>query len=136
MTNLLSHLTFLYGNDQAPQLLVRVEKLIAEYRARIPARSGELTEHDSILITYGDQVQSQNEKPLQTLHKFCEKYLMDLVGGIHILPFYPWTSDDGFSVVDYRQIDPALGDWEDVSAMQGFRLMFDAVINHISAQSP
>jgi len=61
--------------------------------------------------------------------------LTDIVRGIHILPFYPWTSDDGFSVVDYRQIDPALGDWDDVSAMQNFRLMFDAVINHISSQS-
>jgi len=135
MTKLLSHLTFLYGNDQAPQLLARVEKLIAEYRTRIPARSGELTEHDSILITYGDQVRSQNEKPLQTLHKFCRKYLTAVVGGIHILPFYPWTSDDGFSVVDYRQIDPELGDWNHVSAMQNFRLMFDGVINHISSQS-
>src|SRR6185436_15344098 len=135
MTELLSHLTFLYGNDQAPQLLARVEKLIAEYRTRIPVRSGELTEHDSLLITYGDQVQSQNEKPLHTLNQFCKKYLTDVVDGIHILPFYPWTSDDGFSVVDYRQIDPALGDWDDVSAMQSFRLMFDGVINHISSQS-
>ena len=136
MTNLLPHLTFLYGEEQAPHILVRVEKLLAGYRVRIQPRSGELTERDSILITYGDQVQSQNEKPLQTLNTFCKKYLNGVVSGIHILPFYPWTSDDGFSVVDYRQIDPALGAWEDVSAMQGhFRLMFDGVINHISSQS-
>ena len=135
MTDLLSHLTFLYGNDKATQLLARVEKLIANYRTRIPARSGELTERDSMLITYGDQVQSLDEKPLQTLGTFCREYLTDVIGGIHILPFYPWTSDDGFSVVDYRQIDPALGDWDDVSSMQNFRLMFDGVINHISSQS-
>ncbi|MBK9601595.1 MAG: hypothetical protein IPO36_07080 [Anaerolineales bacterium] len=61
--------------------------------------------------------------------------MTDTISGIHILPFYPWTSDDGFSVVDYRQIDPALGNWNDVSAMQNFRLMFDGVINHISSQS-
>ena len=95
-----------------------------------------MTERDSILITYGDQVHSPNEKPLQTLGAFCKGYLTDVLSTIHILPFYPWTSDDGFSVVDYRQIDPALGDWEDVSSMQRhFRLMFDAVINHISSQS-
>ena len=136
MTDLLPHLTFLYGVERAPQILARVEKLLAGYRVRIQPRSGELTERDSILITYGDQVQSQNEKPLQTLNTFCKKYLNGVVSGIHILPFYPWTSDDGFSVVDYRQIDPALGAWEDVSAMQGhFRLMFDGVINHISSQS-
>src|SRR5688500_2775135 len=99
-------------------------------------RDGRLTERDSILITYGDQVQTPGEKPLQTLSQFCKQYLTNVIYGIHILPFYPWTSDDGFSVVDYRKVDPALGDWEDVSAMQThFRLMFDGVINHISSQS-
>lgn len=132
---LLRHLTFLYGEDNASPLLDRVQSLLADYRARITPRDGGLNQRDSLLILYGDQVQRSNEKPLQTLRKFCDTYLTDIVGGIHILPFYPWTSDDGFSVVDYRQIDPALGDWDDVSAMQNFRLMFDAVINHISSQS-
>jgi glucosylglycerate phosphorylase len=135
MTNLPSHLTFLYGVERASQLFERVEQLLAKYRARIEPRNGNLTERDSILITYGDQVQTPNEEPLRTLNTFCQKYLTNIVNGLHILPFYPWTSDDGFSVVDYRQIDPTLGTWADVSAMQNFRLMFDGVINHISAQS-
>ena len=135
MTDLLPHLTFLYGAERAPQILARVEQLLAAYRARIKSRSGELTERDAILITYGDQVQTSNEKPLHTLNKFCQKYLTGVVSGIHILPFYPWTSDDGFSVVDYRQIDPLLGSWDDISSMQNFRLMFDGVINHISSNS-
>ncbi|MFT3890199.1 MAG: alpha-amylase family glycosyl hydrolase [Anaerolineales bacterium] len=136
MTDLLDHLVFLYGAEQAPSLLERVEKLLAEYRPGIKPRDGALSERDSILITYGDQVQTTNEKPLQTLHIFCNQYIRDIVSGIHILPFYPWTSDDGFSVKDYRQVDPALGEWSDVAAMQdNFRLMFDAVINHISSQS-
>jgi sucrose phosphorylase len=136
MNNLLSYLSSLYGGEQAPQLLDRVQRIMDGYRSRIPARNGELTEKDSILITYGDQLSSDREKPLQTLSAFCRKNLTGVVGGIHILPFYPWTSDDGFSVVDYRQVDPALGDWNDISGMQEhFRLMFDAVINHISSQS-
>ncbi len=144
MTNqLLTHLIFLYGEDTAVRLLERTQNLPNEYRSRIKPHNGTLTERDSILITYGDQVQTQarpeqsrrDEKPLQTLKKFCEKYLTDVVSGIHILPFYPWTSDDGFSVVDYRQVDPALGTWDDVSSMQNFRLMFDGIINHISSQS-
>ena len=136
MSNLLSHLTFLYGADVAPQLLAHVQKIIADYSQRIPVRDGSLTEQDSILITYGDQVQTPGEMPLQTLNAVCKQYLTDVVRGIHILPFYPWTSDDGFSVMDYRQVDPALGDWEDISSMQSdFRLMFDGVINHISSQS-
>ena len=138
MKKLLSHLTFLYGKDKAPQLYERAQKLMGDYRARThgAAHGGELTEHDSILITYGDQVQSPNKKHLQTLSEFCRQYLVNVVSGIHILPFYPWTSDDGFSVVDYRKVDSSLGNWDDISSMQNnFRLMFDGVINHISAES-
>ncbi len=117
-------------------LLDHVQAILADYRTRIHAIDGELTERDSILITYGDQVQSPDEKPLRTLNRFCKQYLTDLVNGIHILPFYPWTSDDGFSVVDYRKVDPNLGDWDDISSMQShFRLMFDGVISHMSSQS-
>ncbi|MBK8619852.1 MAG: sugar phosphorylase [Anaerolineales bacterium] len=135
-SEILTHLIFLYGEDEAPQLFDRVQKLLDAYRPRIQMRDGELTERDSILITYGDQVQSQNENPLQTLARFCKQYLTHSIGGIHILPFYPWTSDDGFSVVDYRKVDSTLGNWDDLSAMQNdFRLMFDGVINHISAES-
>jgi glycosidase len=136
MTDLLAHLTFLYGADTAPQILDRLHRILVSYRQRIPMRAGELTERDSILITYGDQVQLSGEKPLQTLRAFCDRYLEGVVNGIHILPFYPWTSDDGFSVKDYRNVDPALGDWDTISAMRNhFRLMFDGVINHISSQS-
>src|SRR3990172_3000604 len=136
MKNLLSHLLFLYVEDRSPQLLARVESLLLQYRTRVAEHECNLSERDSILITYGDQVQSSNERPLQTLGALCKQYLAGVVNGIHILPFYPWTSDDGFSVVDYRQVDPALGDWDDVSSMQShFRLMFDGVINHVSSQS-
>ena len=132
---LLRHLAFLYGEDRSSRLLDRTQAILSDHRARIAPRDSGLSQRDSLLILYGDQVQEPNAKPLQTLKKFCDQYLTDIVSGIHILPFYPWTSDDGFSVVDYRQIDPALGDWDDVSAMQTFRLMFDAVINHISSKS-
>lgn len=132
---LLHHLTFLYGEDNASPILDRVQAILADHRPRLTLRDGGLSQRDSLLILYGDQVQEPNAKPLQTLKKFCDNYLTDIVSGIHVLPFYPWTSDDGFSVVDYRQIDSSLGDWDDISAMQNFRLMFDAVINHISSKS-
>lgn len=136
MTTLQSHLAFLYGERAAQGLLDRLHKLIEDYQKRILVRTNELTERDSILITYGDQIQLKGEKPLRTLGMFCKQYLTDVVGGIHILPFYPSTSDDGFSVLDYRQVDPNLGDWEDISSLQDhFHLMFDGVINHISSQS-
>ena len=136
MKKILDHLAFLYGEEKASQLCERAQTLVDGYRAQISTHCSDLTEHDSVLITYGDQVQSPNEKPLQILNSFCEKYLANIVSGIHILPFYPWTSDDGFSVVDYRKVDSSLGNWDDISSMQShFRLMFDGVINHISVQS-
>jgi sucrose phosphorylase len=62
--------------------------------------------------------------------------LQDLINTVHILPFFPYSSDDGFSVIDYRQIDPALGDWNDVAQLnEHFGLMFDLVLNHVSSQS-
>lgn len=128
-------LTFLYGGNISARLFEQTQNILNAYRPRIKPRNGTLTERDAMLITYGDQVQRANEMPLQTLKTFCDKYLSGVINGIHILPFYPWTSDDGFSVVDYRQIDPDLGSWDDVSSMQNFRLMFDGVINHISSQS-
>ncbi len=132
---LLRHLTFLYGKDRSSRLLDRVEWILSDHRARLSPRASGLSQRDSLLILYGDQIQRADEKPLQTLKKFCDTYLKDVVSGIHILPFYPWTSDDGFSVMDYRQIDSTLGDWDDVSSLKNFRLMFDAVINHISSKS-
>lgn len=135
MAGVPDHLSFLYGESIITHPLERTRTLLAEYRPRIKPQFSRLTERDAILITYGDQVQAQNERPLQSLKKFCDLHLTGVLNGIHILPFYPWTSDDGFSVVDYRRVDPALGDWDDVSAMQNFRLMFDGVINHISSQS-
>jgi sucrose phosphorylase len=99
-------------------------------------RPANLTERDVILITYGDQVREPGVPPLQTLAGFCAEHLAGLVSGVHVLPFFPYSSDDGFAVIDYRTVDPALGAWEDVARLgQAFRLMFDAVINHVSAES-
>lgn len=95
-----------------------------------------LSEKDSILITYGDTI-TDGEKPgLEVLHQFLNKYVGDAIETVHLLPMYPYTSDDGFSVVDYRKINPELGDWEQIKEMSSdYGLMFDAVINHISKSS-
>lgn len=96
----------------------------------------DLSEHDVILITYGDMVKRQGESPLATLHDFLKATVYPAVNGVHILPFFPYSSDDGFSVIDYYKVNPDFGNWDDVRALgRDFNLMFDAVINHISAQS-
>ncbi len=136
------HLTALYGEAVGRATYDRLRELMNRYQSfPSPGQSeareeGGLSERDSILITYADQVREPGAPPLRTLADFCDKHLAGLVSGIHILPFYPWTSDDGFSVSDYRAVDPAFGEWDDVARVgRRFRLMFDAVINHISSQS-
>lgn len=140
--SLLDHLVFLYGEDAGRAAFHRLRALIDRYRAQLRSAGQEaedgsgLSERDSLLITYGDQVQAPGTPPLCVLAEFCQTHLAGVVSGIHILPFYPWTSDDGFSVKDYRAVDPALGEWADVARLsQNFRLMFDGVVNHISSHS-
>ena len=95
-----------------------------------------VNERDAILITYGDQITEPGVAPLQSLGEFLVERLGGVLNGVHILPFFPYSSDDGFSVIDYVRVDPDLGTWDDVERLgRSFRLMFDAVINHISAHS-
>ncbi|MGL5384986.1 MAG: sugar phosphorylase [Enterobacterales bacterium] len=99
-------------------------------------RKPQWDESDVVLITYADQFHNNNEKTLKTLSDFYNRGLADTFSHIHLLPFYPWSSDDGFSVVDYHQVDPVAGDWQDISRLnQSAKLMFDFVCNHISAKS-
>jgi len=136
MTELLPKLVSLYGIDNAPQLQKRIQRIIDSHRGRIAARDRVLTEQDAILITYADQVREGDNLPLRTLAKVCEKYLKGLINGIHVLPFFPFSSDDGFSVIDYRKVKEEFGDWADIGELGSkFLVMIDAVINHISSQS-
>ena len=92
------------------------------------------SEADSFLITYGDTILCDTQRPLQNTLNFLEGHLDSVVNGVHILPFFPFTSDDGFAVSDYDVVRPDLGDWEDISQIgKRFRLMSDVVINHASA---
>jgi len=134
-------LNFIYGPEVGGQTWDKLAGLLGKYQnlqslSPQVAPAERLTEQDVMLITYGDQVQSGSATHLQTLHRFLNQHLQGTINTVHILPFYPYTSDDGFSVVDYKQVDPALGSWEDVEKLHtDFRIMFDAVVNHISASS-
>jgi len=110
--------------------------LVAKYQSIFSPENRGFNANDVILITYADSFKNGDENGLQTLHKVCKKYLSDTISGIHILPFYPSTSDDGFSVTDYKKVNPELGDWNNIQELgETFQLMFDAVINHISKSS-
>ncbi|WP_082233269.1 sugar phosphorylase [Halobacillus massiliensis] len=94
------------------------------------------SEENIYLIAYGDSVIHKNEPTLPVLHKFLTEEAGDLITDVHLLPMFPYTSDDGFSVVDYRLIDPKLGEWNDINRFsRDFRMMYDFVANHISQSS-
>lgn len=93
-------------------------------------------QQDVMLITYGDSIEKTGEKPLHSLHNFLKEYCGNAINSVHILPFFPYSSDDGFSVIDYSSVNEALGDWNDIEAItQDYRVMSDVVINHCSARS-
>lgn len=93
-------------------------------------------ERNVVMITYGNSILEDDDKPLKTLHKFLKNHIGETISAVHILPFFPYSSDDGFAVIDYLQVDENLGDWGDVEAIAGdYRLMGDLVINHGSSKS-
>jgi glucosylglycerate phosphorylase len=95
-----------------------------------------LSERDAILIAYADQVREPGVAPLRTLASFIDTHADGAVTGLHVLPFFPSSSDDGFAVIDYQAVDPALGTWDDIRALgRRFELMVDGVFNHVSSQS-
>ena len=127
----------LYG-ERAPELLERLHMMIGRYGVGINVvpLTERWTEKDTLLITYADMVQCEDERPLVTLKRFLEKRLPGTFRTVHILPFSPWTSDDGFSVIDFDAVNPELGTWEDIEDIaRDYKLMADLVVNHCSSQS-
>ena len=116
---------------------VLTEGIAALESVRTAASQNDLwSERDIVLITYADQVHAPGQTPLQAQRSFLLDHGLDrLIRCVHLLPFCPYTSDDGFSVVDYLAVDPQAGTWDDITVLgSSFDLMFDLVLNHASQQ--
>lgn len=131
----------IYPNYDIAQLATRVEAAFwpeGAHRRRRGRRPGNRlwSERDAVLITYGNSLQDGSHKPLDVLYDFLLSRMRGVVNGVHILPFFPYTSDDGFAVTDYCAVNPQLGDWADITRIaEHFHLMSDLVLNHMSSQS-
>ena len=143
---ILSRLVFLYGEDVAKGYMTELERILKIYYAYKPQEiiesdkrfdpSNRFTETDFILITYGDIIRGEAHSPLATLAAFCDSYLEGNINTLHILPFFPYSSDKGFSIIDFETVDPHLGTWQDIEELENhYQLMFDGVINHVSSKS-
>jgi sucrose phosphorylase len=137
-------LRFIYG-ETAGEILPRLEEILDTFKRDYPAASAApgqsaITHKDAFLITYGDMLSAgetgASESALKRLGRFLAKWNRGSFSYLHLLPFHPYSSDDGFSVIDYHTINPRLGDWNDIEELgRHFRLAFDFVINHGSVQS-
>ena len=136
------HLAAIYhANPLNADLSGLADELLALMRldpntALVEHRVNQWTQRDTVVISYGDSLLRADEKPLKTLKTFLDEHGDGLVTAVHILPFYPWSSDDGFAVLDYSSVNESLGDWSDITAISSdYDLMADLVINHCSSRS-
>lgn len=138
------HLEFIYADVELPMACSELATqcmntigLVDEQTINVPQpHTNQWDQEDIVMITYGDSVIEDNTVPLSTLKQFLQTYCKNTINKVHILPFYPYSSDDGFSVIDYSSVNESLGGWEDIHQLaQEYGLMFDLVINHCSARS-
>jgi sucrose phosphorylase len=132
---MLQRLQLLYG-ERADDLLKRIDTLADRYPGlRRRNQGSSLWDQRSVaLITYGDQVSQSGSAALEAQRQFLLDYQIDtVINAVHVLPFFPYSSDDGFSVIDYRRVNPEVGDWPDVHRFaESFGMAFDFVVNHCS----
>ena len=139
---LIQQLTFIYKNvdqivdyDELSDQLITLMRLDENCHTPI-AYQNHWSQKDVIMITYGDSLLKDDEKPLETLKHFLDNHIGGSVNSVHILPFFPYSSDDGFSVIDYSSVNDSLGGWKEIQSIaKDRRLMSDLVINHCSSRS-
>lgn len=134
------YLTQLYGAERARQLATQWVRWALECRDRVkPMGEGrrKFTSKDALLIAYGDHIfdQSGETPPLRHLLNFYNENLRDIFSGVHLLPFFPSTSDAGFAVKDFMSVCQSFGGWSDIESFS-CDLMFDGVFNHTSSEHP
>lgn len=136
---LLAHLGLNYPSADAAGLAARIIDAFwpEDASGPMPARAADptsLSPADSVLITYGNTIVDGENPPLVLLNDFLNRHVGDAVSAVHILPFFPYTSDDGFAVVDYYRVNSTLGDWHHIGRIaRNYRLMADLVLNHVSS---
>jgi sucrose phosphorylase len=138
------YLTHLYG-PRAGEVQRRIGQHLAHFRAmsttapttsETPHDAPTWSEQDQWVICYGDSIVEEGTPPLAVLDTFLQRYLGDAISGVHVLPFFPWSSDDGFSVIHYREVNSELGEWAHIQNLAShYDLMADLVLNHVSRES-
>lgn len=130
----------LYGKKHTERCVKRLRMLFGRYGLGLNGHQKKAhydwTEEDAIMITYGDMIYHDDQKKLNSLIIFLKEYVQNAISTVHVLPFFPYSSDEGFSVIDYRKVRQDLGDWNTIQTLTAnYRVMADLVINHASKES-
>jgi sucrose phosphorylase len=121
--------------DEIAQALIDIMEVSSTFEEPAPF-TNHWSEEDVILITYGDTIIGKEESPLHALKAFLDQHIKKTINSVHILPFFPYSSDDGFAVIDYSSVNESLGTWQNIDEIShDYRLMSDLVINHCSSRS-
>ncbi len=144
--NIRERLQRLYGHEKGNAAYEKLELLIQKWQEPVSISLAKDThqnqetlfsERDAVLIAYGDHLLREGENPLSTLATWCRKHLKNALSTVHVLPFHPSTSYEGYAITDYRAVEPKMGRWEDlVRLKEDFNLMMDLVLNHCSSEHP
>ncbi len=132
------HLEFIYPEHNHSCLVYKILDAIQieDKGCKLQSYANHWDQNDVLLISYGDSLKAKTRKPLDCLHEFLQQNLQETITWLHILPFFPYSSDDGFAVIDYLKVNDGLGDWEDIRTLsREYKIMADLVVNHISSRS-
>lgn len=128
-------LATIYG-DQADEIYSELLPVLEKFTDISFQKKAAISQENIYLIVYGDSIYQSGQAPLKTLKDTLSHVVKETITDVHLLPMFPYTSDDGFSVKDYYAVNPDLGDWQDIHALNNdYRLMFDFVANHMSQDS-
>ena len=126
------------SDDEINSIFSKVNDILDVYtrESRANVRNSDYLWDSStcVLITYADVVCRKGESSLKTLSDILDEKFYNLSKVVHILPFLKSTSDGGFAVSSFNEIETRFGDWEDIKLFsKNHLIMADLVINHVSA---
>ncbi len=139
-----SVLAEVYSETESSERVAKIQEIAQDFESRSRAQSKsqsngfeQLDETDTFLIAYANSICSSDKSPLATFHEFLKEFrIPDITPNLHFLPFFPWDTDRGFSVIDYHKVEPEYGDWDDLKEIASdVKLMYDFVANHASIEN-
>ena len=113
----------------------QIIQIIKKFNQNNSKKKLAISEKTSLVICYGDNINSNQKNSIQVFQNFFKKNLKKYFNAIHFLPFYPSSSDSGFAVKDHYKIEKRIGNWSDIKKISKTNhVMADIVINHSSAR--